>query len=407
MIEDLTTDAPSKRAPHRHPFITLFTHPIGSRVYGLLDSLQALESDNRLRWRVQTLFALAVTNTFLSAAIAVSFLCFWLLSRDGLKAAVFAVFVGVTNSALVFGIVPDHFAISLFSLSLGYLLFFWCLERGRIYAPLWALLCVVCFSITSFNVLQPSLLFLLVLYARRHEASRMRLMGKALGCAALFMVLGSLLYWLRSTSPVDERAFSHTLAYTDLGLTNAGFYGVLRPLSLVSTMLRQALVAPLVSPRPAHALYRFPEEQDPNQSVLYFNLLRVGLRPVGLALSGPDRRAACAPIGSWPPTGKAHSRGRLPGHPRVSLHQPVVSQPVWLGARDDSPRSNRYLPLLVALAVSTVLLLVSSRSTREKPGAADRPRPFRNEVPQQPRQRRRHLRGGPPVQPYWHREGPA
>ena len=281
MIEDLTTSKPSLRTPHHHPFITLYTHPIGVGVSYLLDRFGALAPDARTRWRYQTLITLSITNGFLSAAVAVIFLCFSLLNGHPRKAILFTLIAGFSNATLVFSIVPDHYCISLFLLCLTYFTFFWCIKNTRTAIPAWVALSVICFSITSFNVLQPGLLFLLVLFNQRSRVSRSELTRKFATYAALFLMVCSVLFFLRNEFQSNQKAFTYEIAHDDIFEDYVGFTGIQNPVGFASTMLLQTIVAPLVAPIPRHDFFRYPKKQDLNTSLLYFTYAKWSFTPLG------------------------------------------------------------------------------------------------------------------------------
>ena len=281
MIEDLTTSKPSMRNPYHHPFMTLYTHPIGVGVSYLLDRFGALNPDARTRWRYQTLITLSITNGFLSAAVAVMFLCFSLLNGNPRKAVLITLIAGFSNAMLVFSIVPDHYCISLFFLSLTYFTFFWCIKNTRIAIPAWVALSVICFSITSLNVLQPGLLFLLVLFNQRSRFSRNELAKKFATYAAVFLMVCSVLFLLRNEFQSNERAFTYKLVHDDIFVDYVGLASIQNTASFASTMLLQTIVAPLVSPIPRHAIFKYPHKQDLNTSLLYFTYSKWSFTPLG------------------------------------------------------------------------------------------------------------------------------
>ncbi len=281
MIEELTTSKPSKRTPHHHPFMTLYTHPIGVGVSYLLDRFGALNPDARARWRYQTLITLSITNGFLSAAVAVMFLCFSLLLGNLSKAIPFTLIAGFSNAVLVFSIVPDHYCVSLLFLSLTYFTFFWCIKNARIAVPAWVALTVLCFSITSLNVLQPGLLFLLVLFNQRKQISRSALARKFATYTALFLMICSVLFALRNEYQPNETAFTYKMIHDDILVDYVGVPGIQNPGGFASTMLLQTIVAPLISPVPKHDVFKHPHKQDLNTSLLYFTYAKWSFTPLG------------------------------------------------------------------------------------------------------------------------------
>jgi hypothetical protein len=281
MIEDVTALKTSDRGAHRHPFLTVLTYPIASAVSSLLDGYDVSSSRaDRLRWRLQTLFTLGLTNLCLSASIAVCLLFFWRLDRNLPRAALFACFLGVSGAVLIFSIVPEHFAISSFLLCLCYLTFLVCLQTGRLLASAWIALSVLCFAVTSFNIIQPSFLFLLLVYHQR-DRERPRASVKILiRHAVIFCGICLVLFAIRHGGPIKQRRISRVDFAYDIGMS-ASLHGLTHPGQLLSTMLRQSMIAPLVSPLPRHGYYQFPEEQTAKRSLLFFTFSDWSFQPAG------------------------------------------------------------------------------------------------------------------------------
>ena len=268
MINSLTSPGRSRVSPIRHPFITLLTRPIGTGVDHYFDWLEHLHPDKWDRRSYETLFVLSLTNMFLSAAVATVFLCCIMLGGSRGDATLLTLITGFSNAALLFSIVPDHFSLSLFLLCLSYLGFFWCIRSSRIALPIWVILSVACFAVTSFNVLQPGLLFLFVLYHQRNRLSVSALFKKFTVYAVSFLMVCAVLLFIRSSYFGDEWKLDYRKLHGELSGGYTGLYLVSNPPDFASKMLLQTIIAPLVAPIPHHDYY--PGKPEPGTALLYF-----------------------------------------------------------------------------------------------------------------------------------------
>ncbi|MBI82052.1 MAG: hypothetical protein CMJ81_02545 [Planctomycetaceae bacterium] len=242
------------RAPaysaHRHPFLSLMLKPLGQFAFTHFKNAYPGRQPVHIR-RAALQAATLLSTTFLSFSVIVFFFICLLLCQDILIAVLSACFLGFSNVGLFLSYIPESFCYSLFFFGLSYLLFFFCLKHNRLALVGWITLSIISFGMTIPNIAQPGLCFLILLY--KHYGRDLRGMMRVATIYAVVVagVSGAFIYWQSSSMDLGAPAVDRTVKDLD----NYGAWGVLdNPSYFISTMLRQFVIAPFLSPVPEHRM---------------------------------------------------------------------------------------------------------------------------------------------------------
>ncbi|NLO79595.1 MAG: hypothetical protein GX093_04690 [Xanthomonadaceae bacterium] len=169
-----------------HPNLCNLTNPLVRVTAGALAVLGLAEGGAELRHRV----ALALVPIVSSLTVLLVFATFLTLRCGAPGAFLLALLYGVSFSQLIFGSMPEHFALSGFALVLTLWLLSQAVEHRRYSLPLWAVAGVLSLSITITNFLLFGLALLAALGLRQpwRQACRWGLSVVALAFALTLLI---------------------------------------------------------------------------------------------------------------------------------------------------------------------------------------------------------------------------
>lgn len=187
VIGDMTMPQADHHRTKVHPIYVLMVNPWGA----LAAKLAGSEVD-----------AAVLLNSFMgAAAVALGFLFFWLRTKRLPDAALLASLFGLSASQLILSSVPDTPSLAACSLLVTYILFLRALGSGRLRLPVWILAGVFSLGVTTTNLAQTVICFVIGDFAvngrrgLRHLAVRLLgLLGGILAITALLALLQRAIY---------------------------------------------------------------------------------------------------------------------------------------------------------------------------------------------------------------------
>lgn len=130
-----------------HPLFVLFFNPAGEILQKLTHS--------------DITSAIILNSMFGAAGVAIAYAVLSLILESKKRAFFFAVIFGVTSGQFFHAVIIETYAFSSFSLVCTYLLFIWSIREKKIILPLWIICGIFTLAITTTNVFQTLICFVI------------------------------------------------------------------------------------------------------------------------------------------------------------------------------------------------------------------------------------------------------
>lgn len=219
-----------------HPLFVLLVNPFGVFLKLLIRS--GMDS------------AVILNSFWGSAGAALSFLFFWLFSKNIFNSLLLSVLFGLSMSPLFFGSVPETYSLALCSLLCTHILFWVSVQKEKRSFPLWILAGVFSFSVNAINFAQTLVGFTLLTLSlskgkkisRANGIAIVSFVGFVLGSAALLALVQKAIYPSSSLFFLPREAGKEFTFVTDLLLK--------KPSTIIPKILKEFFLINFIGPAP-------------------------------------------------------------------------------------------------------------------------------------------------------------
>jgi len=193
-----------------------------------------------------------IINAFFGAlGVVLSYLFFWLLSKNYLNSALLSLLFGVSMSKLLFSIVPDFPSLIICSLLTVYILFLLSLSQKRLFLLAWVLAGIFSFGVSIINITQTFIFFMVLMVMLTREKTIT--FSHWLAIVRLIIALLFPLAILAITLDIVLHHHVHLFSLRVLSDNFRRFGGFLifqDPLLVITTLLKHFFVVNVVAPVP-------------------------------------------------------------------------------------------------------------------------------------------------------------
>ena len=158
VVGDITSFSANHYRTKVHPLYVLMINPIGTFVSKIFFSNMTT--------------AILLNSLLGSFGVVLAFMFFYLFGKNYTNSLLLALVFGLSMSQLVFGSVPDTSSLGILSLLTTYILFLVSLKRKKIYFSYWVFAGVFSLGVTTTNVVQTMICFIVLISVLYSEKNR-------------------------------------------------------------------------------------------------------------------------------------------------------------------------------------------------------------------------------------------
>ena len=238
VISDITNFSGNHHRTKVHPIYVLLVNPIGSFL-----------NQNFLPKRDVAIFI----NSFLGAlGVGMSFMFFWLFSRNYVNSILLAITFGFSMSQFFLSVTPDTATFAVCSLIINYALFLNGIREKQIFLKLWICSGVLSLGITTTNFAQSLICFITLVYFLNYKDGKLSIHAFyqilkftiVTVCVTCVLSIVQKLIYPSSNLFFLPSAYTEELAYSSLLILK-------QPLLVISQLVKHFFLVNFISPLPS------------------------------------------------------------------------------------------------------------------------------------------------------------
>jgi hypothetical protein len=241
-----------------HPLLLLLITPFGSLIHSIISSSEV---------------SVVLVNSFFGAsAVFLSSIFFWRLAQKRVEMALLTIVFGLSMTQLVFGSLPETYALAACSIISTYILFLISLQDQKIYFGYWIIAGLFTFSVTITNFVQ-TLICLSTVVFRSHIKAKIVSILEYIGVIVSFAFLLSILQ--KVIFPQAKFFFLPTMVTYETKAVSA--LVLEHPLVVVEEIIKNFFLVNFIAPFPGIE----SNPQNPNGLILDFFMHPLNYNLVG------------------------------------------------------------------------------------------------------------------------------